>query len=206
MALSKILSKGLKKVRKKKPSIKTLKEKAKAKAAPVKSKTSTTKGNVFAPPEATVNKRAKVLKDYKAGKIKIAQPSSRDIQTKVLEKAKKNNMTSKNFRMQNPKDKDVQALYKANPNIKNKDVDRLKTRKLEEKGNKKLVTTPRGKFIQKVNKITGVSYRAQELGIPYEVDSAIFRRVEKGGGTLAERAKKYMDALNRYAKNKKKKK
>jgi len=76
MALSKILSKGLKKVIKKKPSAKTLKEKAKARAksAPVKSKTSTTKGNVFAPPEATVNKRAKALKDYKAGKIKLVQP------------------------------------------------------------------------------------------------------------------------------------
>lgn len=138
-------------------------------------------------------------KELKANDIKI-------IQAKVLEKAKKNNMTGKNFRMQNPKDKDVQALYKANPNIKVKDVDRLKLRKLEEKGNKKLVTTPRGKFIKKVNKITGVSYRAQELGIPYKVDSVIFKRVEKGGGTLAERAKKYMDALNRYAKNKKKKK
>ena len=134
------------------------------------------------------------------------KPDVKIIQTKVLEKAKKNSMTAKNFRMQNPKDKDVQALYKANPNIKVKDVDRLKLRKIEEKSNKKLVTTPRGKFIKKVNKITGVSYRAQELGIPYEVDSAIFRRVEKGGGTLAERAKKYMDALNRYAKNKKKKK
>ena len=76
MALSKILSKAIKKVRKKKPSAKTVKEKAKARAksAPSKSRTSTTKGNVFAPPEATVNKRAKVLKDYKAGKIKLAQP------------------------------------------------------------------------------------------------------------------------------------
>ena len=70
------------------------------------------------------------------------------IQTKVLEKAKKNNMTGKNFRMQNPKDKDVQALYKANPNIKSKDIDRLKIRKLEEKGNKKLVTSPKGKIIK----------------------------------------------------------
>lgn len=137
--------------------------------------------------------------------VKKVAPTKK-LQSKVLEKAKKNNMTSKNFRMQNPKDKDVQALYKANPNIKIKDVDRLKIRKLEEKGNKKLVTTPRGKFIKKVNKITGISYRAQELGIPYKVDSVIFKRVEKGGGTLAERAKKYMDALNRYAKNKKKKK
>ena len=134
------------------------------------------------------------------------KPDIKIIQAKVLEKAKKNDMTGKNFRMQNPKDKDVQALYKANPNIKIKDVDRLKIRKLEEKGNKKLVTTPRGKFIKKVNKITGQSFRAQELGISYEVDSAIFRRVNKSGGTLAERAKKYMDALNKYAKNKKKKK
>ena len=65
MALSKILSKAIKKVRKKKPSAKTIKQKAKAraKAKPLKSRTSTTKGNVFAPPEATVNKRAKVLKD-----------------------------------------------------------------------------------------------------------------------------------------------
>jgi len=152
--------------------------------------------------------KPKSLKEKaKAVKQRIQEkPSIRDIQTKVLEKAKKNSMTAKNFRMQNPNDKDVKSLYKANPNIKVKDVDRLKTRKLEEAGNKKLITTPRGKFIKKVNKITGVNYRAQELGIPYEVDSAIFRRVEKGGGTLAERAKKYMDALNRYAENKKKKK
>jgi hypothetical protein len=50
------------------------------------------------------------------------------IQAKVLEKAKKNNMTGKNFRMQNPKDKDVQALYKANPNLKDKDIVRQKGR------------------------------------------------------------------------------
>lgn len=151
MALSKILSKGLKKVIKKKPSAKTIKEKAKerAKSAPSKSRTSTTKGNVFAPPEATVNKRAKVLKDYKAGKIKLAQPSTRDIQTKVLDKAKKQGMTAKNFRMQNPNDKDVKSLYKANPNLKVKDVDRLKLRKLEEKGRKKLVTTAKGKALLK---------------------------------------------------------
>ena len=151
MALSKLLSKGLKKVMKKKPSAKTIKEKAKAKAksAPSKSRTSTTKGNVFAPPEATVNKRAKVLKDYKAGKIKLAQPSTRDIQTKVLNKAKKQGMTAKNFRMQNPNDKDVKSLYKANPNLKVKDVDRLKMRKIEEANNKKLVTTAKGKAILK---------------------------------------------------------
>ena len=139
------------------------------------------------------------------------------IQTKVLEKAKKNNMTGKNFRMQNPKDKDVQALYKANPNIKSKDVDRLKIRKLEEKGNKKLVTSPKGKVLLKDRKkntklltsksLDGSSFRAKELGIPYSVDSDIFERtVRQGSGTLQERAKKYMDALNRYAKNKKKKK
>src|SRR5210317_875908 len=50
------------------------------------------------------------------------------IQAKVLEKANKNNMTGKNFRMQNPKDKDVQALYKANPNLKDKDIVRQKGR------------------------------------------------------------------------------
>tara|TARA_Y100001937_G_scaffold5138_1_gene6802 strand:- start:763 stop:1272 length:510 start_codon:yes stop_codon:yes gene_type:complete len=88
MALSKILSKAIKKVRKKKPSAKTIKEKAKARAKvkPLKSRTSTTKGNVFAPPEATVNKRAKVLKDYKAGKIKIAKPKTSSDYVKVPEK------------------------------------------------------------------------------------------------------------------------
>ena len=88
MALSKILSKAIKKVRKKKPSAKTIKEKAKARAKvkPLKSRTSTTKGNVFAPPEATVNKRAKVLKDYKAGKIKIAKPKTSSDYVKDPEK------------------------------------------------------------------------------------------------------------------------
>jgi len=79
--------------------------------------------------------------------VKKVVPTKK-LQSKVLEKAKKNNMTSKNFRMQNPKDKDVQALYKVNPNIKVKDADRLKIRKLEEKGNKKLVTFPKGKIIK----------------------------------------------------------
>ena len=75
--------------------------------------------------------------------------STRDIQTKVLNKAKKQGMTAKNFRMQNPNDKDVKSLYKANPNLKVKDVDRLKMRKIEEANNKKLVTTAKGKALLK---------------------------------------------------------
>ena len=37
-------------------------------------------------------------------------------------------MTGKNFRMKNPKDKDVQALYKANPNLKKSDASRQEGR------------------------------------------------------------------------------
>ena len=88
-------------------------------------------------------------KALKKAIIKTKKPSTRDIQTKVLNKAKKQGMTAKNFRMQNPNDKDVKSLYKANPNLKVKDVDRLKLRKLEEKGIKKLVTTAKGKAILK---------------------------------------------------------
>ena len=100
------------------------------------------------------------------------------IQAKVLEKAKKNNMTGKNFRMQNPKDKDVQALYKANPNIKVKDVDRLSIRTKEEKSNKKLVTTPSGKFVQKVNKLyPNQSFKAAKNQISYEAHQAIYKQV-----------------------------
>lgn len=75
---------------------------------------------------------------------------------------------------------------------------------LAKKVAKKVVkkTVPKNKN-KKINK---GSIRAQELGIPYSVDSVIFKQIEKKGGTLAEKAKKYMDALNRYAKNKKKKK
>ena len=196
-----IISKALKKVVKKKPSAKTIKEKAKARAK-TKAQTSTTK-------------RKKAEKVFKAPEART-KPSTRDIQTKVLNKAKKQGMTAKNFRMQNPNDKDVKSLYKANPNIKVKDVDRLKMRKIEEAHNKNLVTTAKGKALLKERRkqaknmasksLEGSSIRAKELGIPYSVDSDIFERtVRKGGGTLQERARKYMDALERYAKNKRKK-
>ena len=148
----------------------------------------------------------------KAGKtggttLASRKPDIKIIQAKVLEKAKKNNMTGKNFRMQNPKDKDVQALYKANPNIKVKDVDRLSIRTKEEKSNKKLVTTPSGKFVQKVNKLyPNQSFKAAKNQISYEAHQAIFRRIQAGGGTTAEKAKKYMTALDRYLTNRKKKK
>jgi len=62
-------------------------------------------------------------------KMKKKKPVvTRELQTKVLMKAKKNNMTGKNFRMKNPKDKDVQALYKANPNLKKSDASRQEGR------------------------------------------------------------------------------
>ena len=62
------------------------------------------------------------------GLRKIKKPTTRELQTKVLMKAKTNNMTAKNFRMKNPKDKDVQALYKANPNLKKSDAFRQEGR------------------------------------------------------------------------------
>ena len=71
---------------------------------------------------------------------------------------------------------------------------------------KKVVKKVVKKTVPKNKKINKGSIRAQELGIPYSVDSVIFKQIEKKGGTLAERAKNYMDALNRYTKNKKKKK
>ena len=42
--------------------------------------------------------------------------------------------------------------------------------------------------------------------ISYEAHQAIFRRIQAGGGTTAEKAKKYMAALDRYLNNRKKKK
>ena len=118
MAISKLLSKGLKKVIKKKPSAKTVKEKAKARAksAPSKSRTSTTKGNVFAPPEATVNKRAKVLKDYKAGKIKLEKPKTTRKQPKDMRTAaqlKKERERVIKFRKRMDKELDAGNLSKA---------------------------------------------------------------------------------------------
>lgn len=155
----------------------------------------------------SLKEKAKAMQAAKASKIKTKKPSTRDIQTKVLNKAKKQGMTAKNFRMQNPSDKDVKSLYKANPNLKVKDVDRLKTRKLEEASNKKLVTTPSGKFVQKVNKLyPNDTYKAVKKQIPYEAHQAIFKRIQAGSGTTAEKAKKYMAALDRYLKNRKKKK
>lgn len=62
------------------------------------------------------------------GLRKMKKPTTRELQTKVLMKAKTNNMTGKNFRMKNPKDKDVQALYKANPNLKKSDASRQEGR------------------------------------------------------------------------------
>jgi hypothetical protein len=62
------------------------------------------------------------------GLRKMKKPTTRELQTKVLMKAKTNNMTAKNFRMKNPKDKDVQALYKANPNLKKSDAFRQEGR------------------------------------------------------------------------------
>ena len=125
-----IISKALKKAIKKKPSAKTIKEKAKAK------------------PIISTTQRKKAERVFKAPEART-KPSTRDIQTKVLNKAKKQGMTAKNFRMQNPNDKDVKSLYKANPNLKVKDVDRLKMRKIEEANNKKLVTTAKGKALLK---------------------------------------------------------
>ena len=125
-----IISKALKKAIKKKPSAKTIKEKAKAK------------------PIISTTQRKKAERVFKAPEART-KPSTRDIQTKVLNKAKKQGMTAKNFRMQNPNDKDVKSLYKANPNLKVKDVDRLKTRKIEEANNKNLVTTAKGKALLK---------------------------------------------------------
>ena len=118
MAISKLLSKGLKKVIKKKPSAKTIKEKAKARAKskPLKSRTSTTKGNVFAPPEATVNKRAKVLKDYKAGKIKLEKPKTTRKQPKDMRTAaqlKKERERVIKFRKRMDKELDAGNLSKA---------------------------------------------------------------------------------------------
>ena len=129
-----IISKALKKAVKKKPSAKTIKEKAKSRAK--------------AKPKISTTQRKKAEKVFKAPEART-KPSTRDIQTKVLNKAKKQGMTAKNFRMQNPNDKDVKSLYKANPNIKIKDLDRLKMRKIEEANNKKLVTTAKGKALLK---------------------------------------------------------
>ena len=75
---------------------------------------------------------ARLLTKVARGAIKKSKKSTpantRALQTKVLMKAKENNMRAKNFRMKNPKDKDVQALYKANPNLKKSDASRQEGR------------------------------------------------------------------------------
>ena len=127
MAFGKILSKLAKTAKKKKSSTKGKIVVKKPSIKDLKMKTSPTK-------------RKKAERVFKAPEART-KPSTRDIQTKVLNKAKKQGMTAKNFRMQNPTDKDVKLLYKANPNLKDKDILRKKGREYK-KEYKKAKTMP----------------------------------------------------------------
>lgn len=115
-----LIGKLAKKVIKKKSSTKGKIEAKKPSIKDLKMKTNSTK-------RTSPTQRKKAERVFKAPEART-KLSTREIQTKVLNKAKKQGMTGKNFRMQNPRDKDVQALYKANPNLKDKDIVRQKGR------------------------------------------------------------------------------
>tara|TARA_R100000742_G_C4232278_1_gene53594 strand:+ start:207 stop:710 length:504 start_codon:yes stop_codon:yes gene_type:complete len=90
---------------------------------------------------------SKKTKPKKVGKV--TPTITRELQTKVLMKAKSNNMRAKNFRIKNPKDKDVQALYKANPNLKKSDASRQEGRDYQKAFTKAKTPTQKVKVINK---------------------------------------------------------
>ena len=96
------------------------------------------------------------------GLRKMKKPTTRELQTKVLMKAKTNNMTGKNFRMKNPKDKDVQALYKANPNLKKSDASRQEGRDYQKAFKKAKTPAQKVRVINKQRKKQLAEYVREE--------------------------------------------
>ena len=96
------------------------------------------------------------------GLRKMKKPTTRELQTKVLMKAKTNNMTGKNFRMKNPKDKDVQALYKANPNLKKSDASRQEGRDYQKSLKKAKTPAQKVRVINKQRKKQLAEYVREE--------------------------------------------
>ena len=143
----------------------------------------------------------------KAGKtggttLASRKPDIKIIQAKVLEKAKKNDMTGKNFRMQNPKDKDVQALYKANPNLKDKDIVRQEGRNYQKDFKKAKTLDKKVKVFaqkktasnvqfEKLKKIRDTNARAFKVFNGFDREGKIVKgeleglktRFDKAGGT-----------------------
>jgi len=140
---------------------------------------------------------SKKTKPKKVGKVTPA--ITRELQTKVLMKAKKNNMRAKNFRMKNPKDKDVQALYKANPNLKKSDASRQEGRDYQKAFTKAKTPTQKVKVINKqIKKQSPVKKQDPDDWVRTSIK---FYRDEEKYNDMARAGKKLTDAqLKKYSK------
>ena len=119
------------------------------------------------------------------------------LQAKIRQLAKEANQSVKTFRQKNPNNKDVQALYKEKPAIKDADKSRANQRLIQQARDKKSVLENKyfdeaeAKF-KKQGKQFRKDYFAEDL------DAYVDDMLQKNHKTIADAARGNTEALKRF--------
>ena len=119
------------------------------------------------------------------------------LQAKIRQLAKEANQSVKTFRQKNPNNKDVQALYKEKPAIKDADKSRANQRLIQQARDKKSVLENKyfdeaeAKF-KKQGKQFRKDYFAEDL------DAYVDDMLQKNHKTIADAARGNAEALKRF--------